>query len=65
MPRVELEAGSGTPRAYKPNTELVDEHTRIIDAIIDGDPARAEEAMKVHLEGSLARYRDLLRQANG
>lgn len=65
VPRVELEAGSGTPRAYKPNTELVDEHMRIIDAIIDGDPARAEEAMKIHLEGSLARYRDLLRKANG
>lgn len=60
--RVELEAGStGTPRAYTPNPDLVQEHARIVDAIIDGDAPRAEAAMKAHLEGSLGRYRSLLR----
>ncbi|MBE9640699.1 FCD domain-containing protein, partial [Salipiger pacificus] len=38
------------------------EHAGIVDAIIDGDAARAEAAMKAHLEGSLGRYRDLLRE---
>lgn len=38
------------------------EHDRIIDAIIVGDPDAAEQAMKAHLEGSLERYRDLLRR---
>ncbi|WP_338092651.1 hypothetical protein [Salipiger mangrovisoli] len=33
----------------------------MVDAIIDGDAARAEAAMKAHLEGSLGRYRALLR----
>ncbi|EPX75487.1 FadR/GntR family transcriptional regulator [Salipiger mucosus] len=63
VPRVELEAGSGTPRAYVPNPDLVTEHDRIIDAIIAGDADAAEAAMKAHLEGSLERYRDLLRGA--
>lgn len=61
--RVELEAGDGVPRAYVPNPDLVGEHERIVDAIIDGAPERAEQAMKAHLEGSLQRYRDLLRQS--
>lgn len=61
VPRVELEAGKGTPRAYVPNPDLVAEHERIIDAIINGDPDASETAMKAHLEGSLERYRSLLR----
>ena len=44
-----------------PNPDLVAEHDRIIDAIVTGDPDAAEAAMKAHLEGSLERYRDLLR----
>lgn len=61
IPRVELEPRDGAPRAYRPNPGIVDEHARIVDAIIDGDPDQAEAAMKTHLEGSLARYRELLR----
>ncbi|MBR9838856.1 MAG: FCD domain-containing protein [Rhodobacteraceae bacterium] len=41
--------------------KLVKEHIRIIDAILLGEPDAAEQAMKTHLEGSLERYRDLLR----
>jgi len=61
VPRVELESRSRPPRAYVPNPDLVAEHDRIIDAIVTGDPDAAEAAMKAHLEGSLERYRDLLR----
>lgn len=61
VPRVELEAGDGPPRVYVPNPDLVSEHERIVEAIIDGDPDAAEHAMKTHLEGSLQRYRQLLR----
>lgn len=60
--RVELEAGeTHPPRQYVPNRDLVAEHGRIVEAIIDSDPEAAEQAMKAHLEGSLARYRALLR----
>ncbi|SHL23025.1 FadR/GntR family transcriptional regulator [Roseibium suaedae] len=62
VPRVELERRNGPPRKYRPNPDIVAEHTRIADAIIDGNPEQAEAAMKAHLEGSLARYRDLLRK---
>lgn len=65
VPRVELEARRGPPRAYVPNPDLVNEHDRIIDAILIGDPDAAEAAMKAHLEGSLERYRDLLRGSTG
>ncbi|WP_319518875.1 FadR/GntR family transcriptional regulator [uncultured Martelella sp.] len=63
VPRVELEAHDGTPRTYVPNPKMVEEHERIVDAIIDGDPEAAEEAMKDHLEGSLGRYRAMLKGA--
>lgn len=61
VPRVELEARNGPPRAYVPNVDLVAEHERIIDAILTGDAQAAEAAMRAHLDGSLERYRDLLR----
>lgn len=61
VPRVELEARGGVPRAYSPNPDLMREHDRIADAILVGDPDAAEAAMKAHLEGGLDRYRDLLR----
>lgn len=63
VPRVVLEARGGPPRAYVPNPGLVKEHDRIIDAIIMGDADAAEAGMKAHLEGSLSRYRDLLRNS--
>ncbi|SPF78184.1 FadR/GntR family transcriptional regulator [Pseudoprimorskyibacter insulae] len=61
VPRVELEAHDGKPRAYTPNPDIVKEHDRIVDAIINGDGPAAEAAMEQHLEGSLARYRALLK----
>lgn len=61
VPRVELETRSGPPRTYVPNPDLVKEHDRIVDAVLIGDSEAAEAAMKTHLEGSLDRYRDLLR----
>ncbi|OCX65683.1 GntR family transcriptional regulator [Thioclava sp. SK-1] len=64
VPRVELEAGQNPPRAYRPNPDLVAEHARIVDAIIDGDPDAAETAMKAHLDGSMGRYRLLLRDSS-
>jgi DNA-binding FadR family transcriptional regulator len=42
--------------------KLIDEeHSRIVAAISNGDEAAAREAMRVHLRGSQARYRALLR----
>lgn len=40
---------------------IAEEHQRIVDAILDGDAERARQAMRNHLEGSLSRYRRLLR----
>ena len=37
-----------------------DEHQQIVDAILEGNPDEARQAMRVHLEGSLMRYRKLL-----
>jgi len=66
VPRVELEQGvAGLRRVYKPNPDIVQEHARIADAIIDGDPDRAEAAMKAHLDDSLGRYRALLHSSSG
>jgi DNA-binding FadR family transcriptional regulator len=40
---------------------IAQEHQRIVDAILDGDAGGARASMRAHLEGSLARYRKLLR----
>lgn len=44
-------------------SRIAEEHQKIVDAILDGDAERARQAMCVHLEGSLSRYRRLLRSA--
>jgi DNA-binding FadR family transcriptional regulator len=44
-------------------SRIAEEHQRIVDAILDGDAERARQAMRIHLEGSLSRYRRLLRSA--
>ncbi|MGO4670265.1 FadR/GntR family transcriptional regulator [Bosea sp. 2RAB26] len=41
---------------------LVEEHGRIVAAISNGDVDEAKDAMRVHLNGSQQRYRQLLRQ---
>lgn len=42
-------------------TRIAEEHQMIVDAILDGDSELARAAMRRHLEGSLSRYRRLLR----
>lgn len=42
-------------------SRIAEEHQTIVDAILDGDPERARQSMRKHLEGSLSRYRRLLR----
>jgi DNA-binding GntR family transcriptional regulator len=40
-------------------TAAVQEHTRVVDAIEEGDPASAERAMRSHIEASRARLREV------
>jgi GntR family transcriptional repressor for pyruvate dehydrogenase complex len=47
----------GGPRAYL--ALIQEEHRRIADAIRDGDPKAAREAMRRHLTRSIERYRKL------
>lgn len=42
-------------------SRISEEHQRIVDAILEGDPEHARQMMRRHLEGSLSRYRRLLR----
>ncbi|MDD7970985.1 FadR/GntR family transcriptional regulator [Roseinatronobacter alkalisoli] len=60
-PRAELVTGTGPHRPYRPNPNIVSEHALILDAIIANDPDAAEVAMKAHLDGSLDRYRAIMR----
>lgn len=62
VPRAELTATTGRPKAI-PNPYLQNEHGAIVAAIMDRDSKAAEEAMKLHLDGSLQRYRDILRSS--
>ncbi|MCC5973437.1 MAG: FadR family transcriptional regulator [Rubellimicrobium sp.] len=43
--------------------KIQDEHLSIADAVAAGDAAGARAAMRLHLEGSRDRYRDLLRRS--
>lgn len=60
IPRSALETGEaeGTLRAYL--TQIQAEHLRIVEAIAGRDQAAAREAVRVHLDGSLQRYRQQL-----
>ncbi|SLN27393.1 HTH-type transcriptional regulator LutR [Aquimixticola soesokkakensis] len=60
VPRAELTATTGAQKPV-PNPSLQQEHGAIVGAIMDGDGAAAEAAMTLHLDGSLRRYRDILR----
>lgn len=42
---------------------IAEEHRTIVDAILDSDPDAARAAMRRHLDGSLRRYRGLMRRA--
>lgn len=61
-PRAELTSDRSTA-ATAPNPDLIDEHAAIVEAISDGDAEGAEEAMRKHLNGTLLRYRAILRES--
>jgi DNA-binding FadR family transcriptional regulator len=61
IPRGELQGAEPGARPRDYNLHLQEEHGRIVDAIIEGDAEAAREQMRVHLRGSLERYKVLLR----
>lgn len=61
IPRAELGKSAAGRIQVTKNPHLVQEHGAIVAAIMDGDSAAAEAAMKLHLDGSLRRYREILR----
>jgi DNA-binding FadR family transcriptional regulator len=62
IPRRALHAESETQQIDSAYLALIArEHRRIVDAILDGDPEAARISMRAHLDGSLSRYRKLLR----
>jgi GntR family transcriptional repressor for pyruvate dehydrogenase complex len=63
IPRAALQGGAALvdPAAYI--SQIDREHGAIVAAISDGEEDAAREAMRLHLRGSQARYRALLRQA--
>lgn len=65
IPRSKL-ADEQAMRALRENrdVQLHQEHVAVADAIYARDPLRAREAMRVHLGGSLKRYRVLGRSAS-
>jgi DNA-binding GntR family transcriptional regulator len=38
---------------------VIEEHKRILEAVLSGDPARAQEALRTHLSGTIASVEDL------
>jgi DNA-binding GntR family transcriptional regulator len=38
---------------------VIEEHKRILEAVCSGDPARAQEALRTHLSGTIASVEDL------
>ncbi len=61
IPRGELQGAEPGSRPKDYNLHLQEEHARIVDAIIEGDAEGAREQMRIHLRGSLERYKVLLR----
>lgn len=61
IPRGELQGAQPGARPKDYNQHLQEEHSQILDAIIEGDSAAARERMRDHLRGSLERYQALLR----
>ena len=61
IPRGELQGAAPGTRPKDYNLHLLEEHRRILDAIIAGDGPAARERMREHLRGSLDRYQELLR----
>jgi GntR family transcriptional repressor for pyruvate dehydrogenase complex len=61
IPRGELQGSAPGARPKDYNQHLQEEHSHILDAIIEGDSEAARERMRAHLRGSLERYKALLR----
>jgi DNA-binding FadR family transcriptional regulator len=61
IPRGELQGAAPGARPKDYNLHLQEEHSQIVDAIIEGDADAARETMRAHLRGSLERYKLLLR----
>ncbi len=61
IPRGELQGSAPGARPKDYNQHLQEEHSQILDAIIEGDSEAARERMRAHLRGSLERYKALLR----
>lgn len=63
IPRASLQDGMGERAAAAYLEHIQDEHKRIAEAISAHDEDTAREAMRLHLKGSLQRYRSLIRRA--
>lgn len=57
IPRANLQSSQDAVAQHEYMSQIHQEHARIVDAIFNGDEAAARSAMKVHLKGSLSRYR--------
>jgi len=60
IPRAALQPAEDDATAQAYQTQLHEEHGRIVDAISNGDPEAARSAMRAHLQGSQRRYRAML-----
>nr|WP_114363573.1 FadR/GntR family transcriptional regulator [Ciceribacter lividus] len=57
IPRAALQDGQDTSLQHEYISQIHREHAQIVEAISNGDEAGARAAMKLHLRGSLSRYR--------
>ncbi|MFD2237629.1 FadR/GntR family transcriptional regulator [Aureimonas populi] len=61
IPRTQLPSSSPGNEGAVNMERLQSEHEAIVGSIIHGDVEAAREAMRIHLQGSARRYRNLLR----
>ena len=57
IPRSTLQEAQDSAKQHEYMSQIHQEHVRIVEAISNGDEAGARSAMKLHLRGSLSRYR--------
>lgn len=62
IPRSVLLGPDPEPTSKEYLQRLVEEHERIVTAISNGNVDEARDAMRIHLNGSQQRYRQLIRQ---
>jgi len=61
IPRSSLQQGQGEVAPQQYLARIQGEHRHIVEAISQRDPERARKEMRVHLNGSLERYRNMVR----